>query len=53
MSLAGTHLDVPGLHAVSQQDGQNFARKHGINVCMEVSANTKEGVDNLFGKIAS
>jgi len=34
------------------QDGQNFAKKHGISVCKEVSAKTGEGVDALFHAIA-
>jgi GTPase SAR1 family protein len=45
LACCGTHLDIPGLHAVSQQDGQGFSRKHGMAVCMEVSSRTKEGID--------
>ena len=52
LSCCGTRLDAPGLHAVSQMDGQEFSKKHGIPVWYQVSSRTKEGVDNLFGAIA-
>ena len=45
-------MDIPGQHAVTMQDGQNFARKNKIEVCKEVSAKTNEGVDALFHAIA-
>ena len=45
-------MDIPGAHAVNMQEGQNFARKHRIEVCKEVSAKTSEGVDALFHAIA-
>ena len=28
LSVCGTRLDSPGLHAISQNDGQAFCRKH-------------------------
>ena len=52
LACCGTRLDVKGLHAVSQNDGQMFAKKNGIPTWMEVSCLTKERVDNLFGEIA-
>ena len=50
--LAGNKMDIPGAHAVNMQEGQNFARKHQIQVCKEVSAKTNEGVDALFHAVA-
>jgi len=52
LSLAGSKIDYAGAHNVSSQDGQNFARKHGIPVCMEVSAKSSKNVDALFHQIA-
>ena len=51
--LAGNKMDIPGAHAVNMQEGQNFARKHQIQVCKEVSAKTNEGVDALFHAVAT
>ena len=53
MACCGTHMEVPGLHAVSQNDGSAFARKHGINIWMEISSKSKERVGNLFSDIAN
>ena len=52
LSLAGSKMDYAGAHNVTSQDGQNFARKHGIPVCMEASAKSAENVDALFHQIA-
>ena len=53
ISLTGNKMDIPGAHAVGQQDGQNFARKNQISVCKEVSAKTGENIDALFQTIAN
>ena len=44
IALAGTKKDK-AQHAISLQDGQNFAKKHKIPIFFEVSAKTKENVD--------
>ena len=53
ISLTGNKMDIAGAHAVGQQDGQNFARKHQIPICKEVSAKTGENIDTLFQTIAN
>ena len=47
LSLAGTKLDLKN-NAVQSQEGQAFARKHKIGVCMQVSSLSNENVDSLF-----
>lgn len=45
IALAGSKRDTAGPHAVSLQDGQNFAKKHQIPIFFEVSSKTKENID--------
>ena len=52
IALAGTKKDKSAQHAISLQDGQNFAKKHKIPIFFEVSAKTKENVDQLFTRFA-
>jgi GTPase SAR1 family protein len=45
IALAGSKRDLPGPHAISLQDGQNFAKKHQIPIFFEVSAKNRENID--------
>ena len=46
-ALVGNKMDTND-RKLQYQDGQNFARKHKIEVVYEASAATRENVDNLF-----
>ena len=52
LACCGTNMDAPGIHAITQNDGSSFARKHGLGIWMECSSKTKERVANLFTDIA-
>ena len=51
LSLLGNKMDSSS-RKLQYQDGQNFARKHKIDVVGEVSAKTGENVDNFMNQIA-
>ena len=52
LALAGTKRDASGQHAISLQDGQNFAKKNQIPIFFEVSAKTRENLDALWTRLA-
>ena len=51
--MAGNKMDAPqDKQKVPLSDGMAVARKNGVIHCQEVSAVSKEGLNNLFLKVA-
>jgi hypothetical protein len=46
--LCGNKVDLPAPHELALADGQQFAKANNIPVFFEVSAKSKENLDNLF-----